>query len=112
MQENRISIQWTKKIFLEYNWSRKQLFDFLETLSELKFQENNLVSKRSFIHNLQLLIYRIERNGDLLQETKDMVEPGSIMESLGSDYKIIRSEYLRHRKQLKNQLAFINVVLK
>ena len=111
MQKDKISIQWSKKILLEYNWSRKQLFDFLETLPELKFQDNNIASKKVFIHKLQLLIYRIERNGDLLQETKDMVAPGSLFESLDFDYKIIRSEYLRHRKQLKTQLAIIQKLL-
>ena len=111
MQENRISVQWSKKILLEYNWSRKQLFDFLQSVPEKKYKDNNLVSKQRFIHNLQGLIYRIERNGDLLQETRDMVAAGSILEFLDADYKIIRSEYLKQRKQLKNQLAIIKLIL-
>ena len=111
MPETKTSIQWSKKILEQYNWSRKQLFDFLQSVSDKKFQNNNIASKKVFIHNLQLLIYRIERNGDMLQEAKDMVAPGSIMESLNPDYKIIRSEYLNQRKQLKNLLASIQKLL-
>ena len=106
------NISWSKSILHSYNWTHQSLFEFLESVPERKFQENRLIKKAEFIKKLKILIYCIERNGDLVKEAKEMVAPGSIIEFLESDYKNLKNIYLKERKLLANRLCLINNQLK
>lgn len=113
MQVAKLSIHWSSSLLAKFDWnSMKELLAFLTEVPETKFQENNLAEKSVFIDKVRNMFERVERSGNMVKETKEMVQPGSIMEHLHSDYLIIRNEYLQERKQLRKQLELINLLFR
>src|SRR5687768_10674401 len=82
-------------ILVKNGWkSQKELLDQLDALNPQVFQILKLDIKPVYIHNLKRLIAQVEVAGDFAQETKKMVEPGSIFDSMSFEYQQIRNEYL------------------
>lgn len=104
--------KWCKSILTQFGWeSLNELFNFINTIPDRKFLDNNLPNKHVFTKNMRYSINNIERDGYFLQDAKDMVEPGAIMEQLVYEYRNVRTRYIRYRKDLKIQLGIINKIL-
>jgi hypothetical protein len=104
-----INCNWTKSILNGTGWEiADELFEALRNLPDWTFSENGLPTKTDFITGLRKLIVSIELDGDSVKEAKQMTAPGSILESLSSDYLFIRGRYVQKRKKLKQQLLQIN----
>ena len=92
--------------------NQNELFDQLDNLKQEDYTIRNLGSKSVFISRLKKLIAQVDVMRDIAQEARKMVAPGSIFESLTSDYLQIRNEYLTKRKILRARLSEINAMLK
>jgi hypothetical protein len=102
----------SNNILVKGGWkSEKELFDQVDALNPEVFQTRKLDIKPVYIYKLKNLIAQVEVAGDFAQEAKKMVEPGSIFESMSSEYLEIRNEYLMKRKKLRNQLVEIKAML-
>lgn len=107
-----INSYWTKAIFKKVsNYSCRRTFYLLENLDEKSFSDNNLIAKQVFIENLRTLVESIEKTGDIMRESRDMLAPGSIFEGYFSgQYGSLRTSYINERKKLEKQLTLIKIL--
>ena len=112
--QNTFSIEcnWSKSILAGEGWeSAEKLFEKLNAVPETSFSEHGMLPKAVFISGLRKLILSLELDGDSLKEAKQMTSPGSLFQSLNSDYLFMRGRYLQKRKKLKDQLQIINRIV-
>lgn len=110
---NSLSCYWSQPILKAYGWKNSgELFEYLRSVSEDTYSKKSFPEKAVFIQNVRRLIVSLELEGDAVKDAKQMTAPGSIMESLKSDYLFIRSRYLKKCKKLKEQLTSINTLLR
>jgi hypothetical protein len=111
-QPKSLSFSRSNEILIKNGWnSQKELFDQLDDLKPEEYTFRKLGAKPVFIYKLKKLIAQVDLMGDIAQETRKMVEPGSIFESMSSNYLEIRNEYLIKRKLLRSKLVEIKTLL-
>jgi hypothetical protein len=105
---SNLSCYWSQPIFKEYGWKNcNDLIDYLRSVSKETYAEKNFPGKAVFIQSVRRLIVTIELDGDAVKDAKQMTRPGSLLDSLSTDYLFIRNRYLQNRKKLKEQLELI-----
>ena len=107
-----ITTNWSAEIFRQNNWrSADAVFEYLETLGEESFTENNLSAKDSFIASLKQLVRAIELSGDVANTSGDDDTIGAGTEDwFPTRQEFSRSGYISARKRLKKQLQLINIL--
>jgi hypothetical protein len=99
------------KLLKEFEWqTSKQLFNFIATLNNKKFDESGIFKKEEFTTALYKQMDECEGFANTLIDIRDTLGREFIELSFSNDYGYLMVQYKKERKKLRNLLSVLNLI--